>query len=72
MGDFYPHSINKNILGLFNVTLILRASDSECTKLTQILLKLESGRRFITAIMESKQLSKYNPIHASPPARSEK
>lgn len=51
---------------------MLKASDSEYTKLTWILLKLESDRCFIAAIMECTQLSKYNPIHASPAAREKK
>lgn len=51
---------------------MLKASYFECTKFTQILLKFESVRCFLATIMEGKQLSKYNPIHASPAAREKK
>lgn len=59
-------------LNVIIIIIMLRVSDSECTKLTQILLKLESGRCFIDATMECKQLSKYNHIHSSPAAREKK
>lgn len=52
--------------------LMLKASYLWCTKLTQILLKFESSRYFLATKMECKQLSKYNPIYASPAARGGK
>lgn len=55
---------------LLNAILMLKAPDSECTKLTRILLKLELC--FIASMTECKQLSKYNPIHASPAIREKK
>jgi len=57
---------------LLNVILMLKVSVSECTKLTQILLKLKSDRCFIVTIMERKQLSEYTPSHSSPAASEKK